>query len=105
MDIIHSLIIQAKEKKKEASEEKRRTIAWVFSLSFHMCEGRRLGFCCYKIELGEIVESRSKEGLLSHPQALEGRETQAKVRGSLRSAHTCGGNNYCRDQKLEAKIL
>jgi len=75
----------------------------VISLSFHTCEGRRRGFCCCKINLGEIVERRSKEGILGYPQALEEREIQDMVKGSLGSpifSHMCGGNNCRRGQKI-----
>lgn len=107
MDIIHSLIIQEKEKKKTSKEERwtKDKCLGYFSISFHMCKGKRLGFCCYKIELGEITERRLKKGLLGYPQALEEEETQAKIKGSLgrpRFAHMCGGNSCCRGRKFRS---
>jgi len=76
MEIIHSLIILAKEKKKKASEQGRwMNNKWLdyFSLFLHVRKKKdRIFF--YKIILGEIIERGSKEGLLGHLEALEEEE-------------------------------
>ena len=72
-----------------------------------MYEEGKLGFYCCKIEVEDIAGRRSKEGLLDHLQTLEGRETQAKVKGSLgspKSAHMCGGNSFCKGRKFQTLV-
>ena len=77
-----------KKKNKEASEGRRmkiKRLGYFFSLSSHVRRKEAkfstvwLGFCYYRIKLGRSAERRLEKGSLDHPQALEEKESQAKV--------------------------